>query len=135
MMLREIFGGKGGQYSDWTARITFDRTQVGKSFSVIFFFHSVPEDSSTWLTCPQFVGASHAFVPSNQRTRYIETEYVEEGFVSLDPAIAGKTTLESFSAESVVPFLEKELKWRVRTVSGTTMRHETNVTNSSSSYF
>jgi len=121
-MLGGVFGRKGGQYSDWTARVTFDRTQVGKSFSIIFFLDSVPEDSSTWLTCPQFVGAHHAFVSSMQCTRCGQDKVIEEGFVSLNPAIADKTTLGSFLAKFIVPFLTNKLQWRVVAVSGSTVR-------------
>lgn len=124
-MLGKIFGGNGGQYSDWTARVTFDRTEVGGSFSVVFFLGSVPEDSSTWLTCPQFVGAHHAFVHSMQCTKCDQDRFMEEGFVSLNPAIADKTTFGSFLSNLVVPWLTAGLQWRVRAVSGSIVRCET----------
>ena len=127
-MLGGVFsGGSGGQYSDWTARVTFDRTEVGRSFSVVFFLGSVPEDSSTWLTCPQFVGAHHAFVHSAQCARCSQDKVMEEGFVSLNPAIADKSTFGSFLSELVAPWLKNELQWRVRAVSGSVVRREINV--------
>lgn len=128
-MLGGVFSGGsgGGQYSDWTARVTFDRTEVGRSFSVVFFLGSVPEDSSTWLTCPQFVGAHHAFVHSGQCARCSQDKVMEEGFVSLNPAIADKSTFGSFLSELVAPWLKNELQWRVRAVSGSVVRREINV--------
>ena len=116
-MLAGLFGGHGGQYSDWTARVSFDRTEVGRSFSVIFFFGSVPGDSTTWLTCPQFVGAHHAFVHSTQCTKCDQDKPMEEGFVSLSPAIADKTNSENFLSALIVPLLTNQLQWRVLSVS------------------
>lgn len=116
-MLAGLLGGHGGQYSDWTARVLFDRTEVGRSFSVIFFFGSVPGDSTMWLTCPQFVGAHHAFVHSTQCTKCDQDKPMEEGFVSLSPAIADKTNSENFLSALIVPLLTNQLQWRVLSVS------------------
>ncbi|KAF5345967.1 hypothetical protein D9756_010920 [Leucocoprinus leucothites] len=119
-MLGDIFGGRGGTYSDWNVRVEFDRMEVGRSFSVIFFMDSVPEDPQEWLTCDQFVGAHHAFVRGTDSCEACANgmKTREEGFVSLNHHIADKSDLLSFAADLVAPLLGKKLQWRVLSTDG-----------------
>lgn len=107
----------GGKYSDWTARVVFDRSEVGHSFSVILFLGDVPGDSTEWLTCQQFVGAHHAFV-NGMPCASCSSKSMEEGFVSLNPYIAGSSNLSSFEAGVVAPLLTQGLQWRVLRTDG-----------------
>ena len=47
---------------DWTARIKFDKYELGQNFSIIIFLGKVPENPMDWLVSPDFVGAHDAFV-------------------------------------------------------------------------
>lgn len=101
---------------DWTARVEFKKYELATSFSVLVFLGTVPEDPNDWLVSPNFVGAHHAFVNSkasacaNCRS---QSDIIEEGFVHLNRAIAKHSGLESLNPDTVVPYLTKELHWRV----------------------
>lgn len=111
-------------YYDWTARIRFKKYELNGSFSVLLFLGS-PIPSSThaaqWRASPAFVGAHHAFVNSaagqceNCRAQ-AEADVVVEGFVHLNGALARRSGLGSFEPEVVVPYLRRELAWRVQRV-------------------
>jgi tyrosinase len=107
-----------GSYSDWSARVTFQRSEIGHSFSIVFFFGDVPSDPQTWLMASNFVGAHHAFIHGMQCTSCDKDSFQEEGFVPLGPYLAEQTTMSSFDSGLVAPFLTKQLQWRVLSVSG-----------------
>jgi tyrosinase len=107
-----------GRYSDWSARVIFQRSEIGHSFSIVFFFGDVPSDPQTWLMASNFVGAHHAFIHGMQCTSCDKDSFQEEGFVPLGPYIADQTTVSSFDSGLVVPFLTSQLQWRVLSVSG-----------------
>lgn len=98
---------------DWTARIEFDKYELGQSFSVIIFLGKVPEDPMDWLVCPEFVGAHHAFVDGTGRKR---GPVVDEGFVHLSQAIVERGRLGSLEPGAVEPYLTESLDWRVQKV-------------------
>ena len=105
---------------EWTARIEFKKYELGTSFSVLIFLGSVPDNPRELRTSPNYVGGHHAFVNSaansctncrNQR------DLVQEGFVHLNHGIIkhlGHTT--SLEPNVIVPYLTKNLEWRVQKV-------------------
>ncbi|PPQ85895.1 hypothetical protein CVT25_015834 [Psilocybe cyanescens] len=101
---------------DWTARIECKKYELGTSFSILVFLGTVPEDPEQWLVDPHFVGAHHAFVNSkagecaNCRN---QSDIVIEGFVHLNRAIVKHSGLNSLHPDVVVPYLTKELHYRV----------------------
>ncbi|KAF9560844.1 tyrosinase [Agrocybe pediades] len=101
---------------DWAARIHFKKYELGTSFSVLIFLGAVPENTDDWLVSPNFVGAHHAFVNSNagacENCRN-QSNVVGEGFVHLNRAIVRLSGLQSLDPDAVVPYLTKELNWRV----------------------
>jgi hypothetical protein len=105
-----------GQYSNWDARVTFNRSEIAHSYSIVFFMNDVPEDPTTWLTCPSFIGAHHAFISGMQCTECDMKDSAEEGFVPLNSYIAQQTDLLSFASSLVSPLLGG-LEWRVVSVS------------------
>ncbi|KAI0065560.1 photo-regulated tyrosinase [Artomyces pyxidatus] len=106
---------------DWTARILFKKYELGGSFSVLIFLGTVPDDPAQWRTSPSFVGTHSAFVNGSSDLcancrNHADTK--TEGFVHLDPVIAKNSGLGSFDPDVVVPYLERELSWRVQKVDG-----------------
>jgi len=104
---------------EWTARIEFNKYELGVSFSVPIFLGTVPEDPEEWLVSPNFVGAHHAYVNSIavlRANRQNEGNAVEEGFVHLDKAITQHSGLASLEPAVVEPYLTQQLDWRVQKV-------------------
>ncbi|KAF8148054.1 tyrosinase [Crassisporium funariophilum] len=106
---------------DWTARIEFQKYELGCSFSVLLFLGQVPEDPEDWLVSPNFIGAHHAFVNStagqcaNCRN---QGNLVGEGFVHLDNGISLHSGLTSLDPSVVEPYLTEALHWRVQKADG-----------------
>jgi tyrosinase len=101
---------------NWSARIRCNQHEFGTGFSVYLFLVEVPEDPAQWLTSPHFVGSFDAFINTdadkcancrNQADRDIE------GFVHINAGILEHSGQGSLEADQVVPFLTKNLHWRV----------------------
>jgi tyrosinase len=105
---------------EWTARIEFNKYELGVSFSVPIFLGAVPEDPQEWLVSPNFVGAHHAYVNSTavlRANRQNQGNPVVEGFVHLNKAITQHSGLGSLEPAVVEPYLTQKLDWRVQKVS------------------
>jgi len=113
---------ENGSFLEWTARIEAKKYELGTSYSVLLFLGEVPQDSRQWRTSPHFVGAHHAFVNSaaghcaNCRN---QTDILIEGFVHLNNAIVKHSSINSFEADVIVPYLTRNLHWRVIKMDGT----------------
>lgn len=103
---------------EWTARVRFDKCELRTSFAVLIFVGEVPEDPQRWRSSPTYVGGHKAFVDGSDPTG---PSYITEGFVHLNKAIAAQSGLNSFEPEGVVPFLKKNLSWRIQRVSATVL--------------
>ena len=109
----------GGAIRDWTSRVHFKKYELGGSFSVFLFLGDVPDDVSQWRASPSFVGAHVAFVNSvadkcsNCRK---QPDLVDEGFVHLNAAIAKRSSIRSYEPDVIVPYLKKNLHWRILAV-------------------
>lgn len=98
----------------WTTRIRCNEHELDRSFSVLVFLGDVPKDPSEWDITPSFVGAYDVYI-GRSGTKDGESNTVE-GFVGLNKAIARLSGLSSLDPEAVVPYLERNLRWRVRKV-------------------
>jgi tyrosinase len=100
---------------DWTAQIQADQYELGSSYSVIIFLGHVPDNPRDWEISPNYVGSHYAPVESvpegGERRR--DKGVIIEGFVHLNHAIAKHSGLHSFEPDVVVPYLTKNLDWRV----------------------
>ena len=97
---------------DWTARLTFDKYELGSSFGVLLFLGEVPNNPQQWEISPNLVGASYAYVDRRRNP----PSGIEEGFVHLNRGILQHSGLSSFEIDVVVPYLTRALEWRVITV-------------------
>jgi tyrosinase len=101
---------------DWTARIECKKFELSSSYSVLIFLGDVPADVKDWQVSPNYVGSHYAFVNSaaeecaNCRD---QADLIVEGFVHLNQAIVKHSGLHSLEPDSVVPYLSKNLHWRV----------------------
>ncbi|KAH8813439.1 tyrosinase [Flagelloscypha sp. PMI_526] len=113
-------------YIDWTVRVRVEKYAVNGSFLVLVFLGPVPTDPNDWLLSKSYVG-SHAIFSrtaasiescencSDQR----DSSIVVEGFVQLTSAFQEHEDFptelgaESLQPDVVVPYLEKNLSWRV----------------------
>lgn len=109
---------------EWTARIECQKFELGCSYSVIIFLGQVPDNPKEWKTSPNFVGAHNAFVNNAiGDSSYHERDAVTEGFVHLDRAILRHSGLRTLDPDVVVPYLTKNLNWRVLKVKNTLDDH------------
>ena len=98
---------------EWTARIEFQKYELGTSFSVLTFLGPVPDNPRELKTSPNYVGGVHAYVANRSQGDLT----VQEGFVHLNHGIfkhLGQTT--SLEPNVIVPYLTKNLEWRVQKV-------------------
>ncbi|KAF8162592.1 hypothetical protein B0H34DRAFT_691940 [Crassisporium funariophilum] len=111
---------------EWSARIHFKTHELGSSFTVCVFLGAVPEDPQEWLISRNLVGRHSAYVGGIDGNRFVnpvlggrhayggERTDIDEGFVQLNRGIFEHSGFASLEPETVVPYLTKELKWRVQ---------------------
>lgn len=99
---------------EWTARIHARKSEYDTSYNVILFLAGVPKDPEEWLTSPHLIGKHSVMVHGGFGCRGPD---ITEGFVHLDNGIAKHSGLTSLEPKEVVPYLTKELDWRVQKVS------------------
>jgi len=95
---------------EWTARIEFDKCELGSSFSALLFLGKVPDDPEEWQVSPNFVGSHSAFSTGGCRSQ------PSEGFVHLDRGILEHSGLHSLEPKVIEPYLTRALEWRVQLV-------------------
>jgi len=99
---------------EWTARIECKTFELFSSYSVLIFLGHVPDDPEEWQVSPNYVGSHFAFVNSaGCEDRQDKPDIVTEGFVHLNQAIVRHSGLKSLEPDAVVPYLTKNLHWRV----------------------
>lgn len=114
--------GGGTTIPDWSVRVRVKKYERDESFSVILFLGDVPEDPEEYFSSPSYVGDHSVFVNAavekceNCRVQR-EAGIVTEGFIHLNKVIAARSGLSSLDEAEVVPYLQKNLHWRVREVS------------------
>jgi len=101
---------------EWTARIECNKFELSCSYSVIIFLGHVPDDPEEWQISPSYVGSHHAFVNTAVGECENKAGVIIEGFVHLNQAIVRLPGLKSLEPDVVVPYLTKNLHWRVLTV-------------------
>ncbi|KAG8972801.1 hypothetical protein FRC05_009523 [Tulasnella sp. 425] len=102
------------EYREWTARIRVNEYELGGSFSILIFLGEIPDDPAEWRSSPNYVGAHSAFVSVESGDRRNDPNAITEGFVSLNSAIASKPGLNSYDPKEVVPYLQRNLGWRIQ---------------------
>ncbi|KAI1794978.1 hypothetical protein LXA43DRAFT_1058946 [Ganoderma leucocontextum] len=111
----------------WSARVRVQRFQLERSFQVLVFLGSVPEDPSEWVGAPSFVGAFGAFVNGTAAqcaNCQVLVDVVTEGCVHLNRALFRNYDVRTFNPEDVSPRLKDHLDWRIQMVDGTPVRVE-----------
>lgn len=106
---------------EWTARIESKQFELSSSYSVLIFLGTVPDDPKEWLVSPNFIGSSWAFVNSSAQecaNCRDNDDLVIEGFVHLNAAIVRFSGLDSLEPDAVLPYLTKNLHWRVQKLDG-----------------
>jgi tyrosinase len=112
--------GDSAAVTHWTARIRFKQYEIGDSFSVLLYLNAVPTNPEEYYTSPNYVGAYHGFV--NTASEHCtncqnQAETGVEGYVHINDAILQHAHQTSLDPAVVVPYLTKNLHWRVVKVS------------------
>ena len=110
--------GDSAKTYEWSARIRFDKFELRSSFTVLVFLGPVPEKTSEWRSCPNYVGGHRAYVDNSELAEYEagRAPCVSEGFVQLNRTIAALSGLKSFEPAAVEPYLKRELSWKIQKV-------------------
>lgn len=114
-------GGGSASIPDWTVRVRVKKYELDQSFSVMVFLGEVPQNPADWFSSPSYVGDHSVFVNAaldkceNCRVQQA-VGIVTEGFIHLTKSIVAHSGLSSLDETAVVPYLEKNLHWRVRKV-------------------
>jgi tyrosinase len=103
--------------NDWTARISFNKYELGGRFFVLIFLGEVPEDHSQWHTSRSLVGLHYVYFAASQcDNSRDQADVVIGSSVHLNGAIAKRSSLSSYDPSVVVPYLKDNLNWRIQTV-------------------
>lgn len=101
---------------EWSLRVLSREHELSQSYTVFFFLGEVPspKDVRHWRRAPTFVGqhVSHTWtgpVP-------VEDDTEIESLVPLQRSLEYKCRLDSLDPERVVPFVQRNLRWRVQKV-------------------
>jgi len=127
---RHAGGHKVTQYHEWIANIRVKKYAVDSTFFVHVFLGNFNPDPSAWATEKTLVG-SHVIFTSNPGTgcarcidhRERETEVT--GTIPLTGALGEKFGgVTDLKPQVVVPYLQKELHWRIVKHDGTVIERE-----------
>lgn len=103
-----------------TARIQCKQYELQKhSFSVLLYLGEVPETGTNVRATTSYCGSFDVWV--NREMEACENcranaDLTVRGYVHLNAAIAKVSSLESFGAKVVAPYLKENLSWRVERV-------------------
>ncbi|KAI0821744.1 common central domain of tyrosinase-domain-containing protein [Trametes gibbosa] len=101
----------------WSAHVTAKKFELGGSFCVLLFLGPAPDLPEDWRSSPSYVGEYAAFVNS-EPARCANCLKLGMGAlvgsnVSLNDAIIERAAVRSLDPSEVVPYLRRELCWRV----------------------
>jgi len=97
-------------FYEWTARIQSGQYELGSTYSVILFLGPVPDNPREWEVSPNFAGSHYVLANRDGGGR---GDVLVEGFIPLDRAIVKHSGLNSLDPDVVVPYLTRDLSWRV----------------------
>ncbi|KAI9892115.1 MAG: hypothetical protein M1814_001821 [Vezdaea aestivalis] len=116
-------GSINEQFRRWTVNIRVKKYCLFGSFSVHVFIGDFTEDPTGWVFDPNLVGSYSVFANDPRETSCskcvgdFDNELIVTGTVPIYRALVaakGKGLVESLEPEHVVPFLTKNLHWRVQ---------------------
>ncbi|KAK6357742.1 hypothetical protein TWF718_002050 [Orbilia javanica] len=116
------------QYYEWRVDVATDRGALNGSYSVHFFLGKPARDYKQWASQPEFVGDYIVFTHSMEPTvdgnpEVVSTEIT--GSVPLTNAMVkafARTNLTSLNPQDAIPFLIRNLRWRVTDSLGNPVR-------------
>lgn len=120
------------QYNDWNVNITVEKHSVKTSFFVHVFLGDFDPNPSKWLTEKTLVGSYYVFTSDIETTgcgrckENAANNLKVAGSVPLTGALLdsplaerlGKDKVALLGPEEMIPYLKKELHWRVQTQGG-----------------
>ncbi|KIM27071.1 hypothetical protein M408DRAFT_173274 [Serendipita vermifera MAFF 305830] len=116
--------GHGKKYTEWIANITVEKHAAKTTFYVYIFLGDFNPDSTKWAQEPNLVG-THVIFANNILSTGCERCHTAAregklvtGTIPLTGALGdrlGKEKLASLEPEEIVPYLQKELHWRIQT--------------------
>ena len=92
--------------------IKFDSTQLTNPVQIHFFIGPVLPNSASWATAPNLLGTFPAFS---------HTDNIQVGQVAITDALGNARQILNLSPEKVIPFLNKNLNYRVENADGTVL--------------
>ncbi|EPS39079.1 hypothetical protein H072_7156 [Dactylellina haptotyla CBS 200.50] len=106
------------QYYNWRIDIVADKSALNGTYTVHFFLGKPSRDPSQWSSQPEHVGDYVIFTHTMQAAPGIDPAQINNnvtGSVPLtdDMVNAFATTLKSTQPSDAIPYLEKNLRWRV----------------------
>ncbi|CAG7854383.1 Tyrosinase; AltName: Full=Monophenol monooxygenase [Serendipita indica DSM 11827] len=108
------------EYNEWTVNISVEKYAVRKPFLVYIFIGDFEPDSSTWATDPDLVGTWSMFGNELDNTQCANCHEAAEqhkmisGSIPLTNGLVRKGfELGGLDRETIVPYLTRELHWRV----------------------
>ncbi|KAK6508807.1 hypothetical protein TWF481_003576 [Arthrobotrys musiformis] len=116
------------QYYEWRVDVATDRSALNGSYSVHFFLGKPDRDYKKWTSQKEFVGDYVVFThnmetPAGVDPSTINTEIT--GSVPLTDSMVNafsNTNLSSLNPQDAIPFLIRNLRWRVTDSTGTPVK-------------
>jgi len=103
---------------DWRVRVLTPKYKLGGPYSILFFLGPVPDQDSQFRNAETLIGSVEVFA-NNRVDRCANcrghSELTYEGLVYLNQALA-RSPIHQYDPREVVPYLKKNLHWRVTQV-------------------
>jgi hypothetical protein len=102
---------------EWSVWIRCNEFELGGSFSVLIFVGRVPDDPKQWMSSSSCVGIHDVYTGSASHGSDGQEDTEVEGYVHLNGGLLERMGTSELMPAVVVPFLKRELHWRILNVS------------------
>jgi len=104
----------------WSVHVSCNKHELFGSYSVVLLLGHVPEDPRKWEVCPSYVGVHSIYTSRPNSDQQFEHQrnnpIIVKGAIPLNHVLVRHPELESLEPDVVVPYLTKNLHWRIATV-------------------
>lgn len=98
------------------------RSAISSSFFIHFFLGSIPVSPQTWSFAPTLVASHSVLAPSSPISR--SGSVTSYGQIPLTHALLSSPEISRLEPDIVVPFLTRELSWRIQKLDGSVVDAE-----------
>jgi tyrosinase len=100
--------------TEWSVRLISKKNALGESYTILLFLGEVPENVEDWRMSPNLVG-THYVMTHSRPVPDPHDGFEVEGIIPLNLAL--EDHLPSLTSALVVPYVHKNIHWRIQKAS------------------